>query len=860
MPNPKSNLSDVAILTKVNEGGIESLTPDELEYFAGMEEAKEVKKSLADAAVLKVKAEATGGKINASNFNGGYASRVEGKDASGEWLTSAQRKENFKKEKAVSFVNGKSDEKKGVGVGKNGSLALREPSKVAPEDIKGEEGKNEEIDKLKSILVPAFSKIEGHLQSILGTFRDQQKLGKKQDRKEDIIAEKGAKKGREGELEGKKPRGLQLAEKAVKPVKGIFEMIWDFVKNVLLGAALLGLLKIFENFDKIKKQVIGVVNNIIGFLNFLLEIIFGPILSPINALISGLNMGFSAIFDAINAVLAVFKQDPLDPWEIQPVQPPQIPTIPLPPEPKTSVQRAEGGGEVTNVTNVTNEGSDTSVQEDKEDGGNDVKDAISDSTGGIDETISQSEASLGDQISQTENLMNQIPDGEDASLPSEAETTPKDLTNILPSQEAETTPKDLTNILPSDNLNKGGNNLQIPKNKGGNNLQIPKDKGVVKGVQSAMGGGAIQRMQGGGKTKHVNASDISAAPSGSVTSQSGVKIGGMGPDTQLVAAQPGEIVMSKPAVQYHGANKLLAMNKEGGGTNKPKRGMVEGVQVSGMQGGGLVGGTPGTPRNPKNRKIFLHWSAGGHASNAGPYHQLFKASGAPRSTSVNYGADAGGHTGGHNTDSVGLGIAAMRKQKGAGHQGYVDWPTGSQLNAIVGESAALASAWGWSSGDVDKNVMTHGEWERHAVKTGRLSSPPERWDLDMLKDGPVTHPGGHFTTQKVHSKGGNTLRSAIKAKMAGMDPGLSGPDQLPETGPAVASVGNNTGTPSTSSPPGPPGSKTANVKVLPLPGPTGLAQAGSAAAADQARVSGFSAIDVNNLDLLPVRSIYNIVG
>ena len=97
MPNPKSNLSDVAILKKVNEGGIESLTPDELEYFAGMEEAKEVKKALADAAVLKVKAEVTGRKINASNFNGGYTSRVEGTDASGEYLTPAQRKENFKK-------------------------------------------------------------------------------------------------------------------------------------------------------------------------------------------------------------------------------------------------------------------------------------------------------------------------------------------------------------------------------------------------------------------------------------------------------------------------------------------------------------------------------------------------------------------------------------------------------------------------------------------------------------------------------------------------------------------------------------------------------------------------------------------
>ena len=43
-------------------------------------------------------------------------------------------------------------------------------------------------------------------------------------------------------------------------------------------------------------------------------------------------------------------------------------------------------------------------------------------------------------------------------------------------------------------------------------------------------------------------------------------------------------------------------------------------------------------------------------------------------------------------------------------------------------------------------------------------------------------------------------------------------------------------------------------------GPPGGSPPGSAAAADQARVNGFSAVDVNNLDLLPVRSIYNIVG
>ena len=70
---------------------------------------------------------------------------------------------------------------------------------------------------------------------------------------------------------------------------------------------------------------------------------------------------------------------------------------------------------------------------------------------------------------------------------------------------------------------------------------------------------------------------------GSITSDSGQTITGMGADTQLVALQPGEVVMSRPAVNYYGASNLLAMNKEGGGTNKPKAG-----KVMGMQGGGMV--------------------------------------------------------------------------------------------------------------------------------------------------------------------------------------------------------------------------------------------------------------------------------
>ena len=56
----------------------------------------------------------------------------------------------------------------------------------------------------------------------------------------------------------------------------------------------------------------------------------------------------------------------------------------------------------------------------------------------------------------------------------------------------------------------------------------------------------------------------------------------MGPDTQLIAAQPGEIVMSKKAVQAYGANNLLAMNKDAGGTNVPTMGSIRGFSGGGM--------------------------------------------------------------------------------------------------------------------------------------------------------------------------------------------------------------------------------------------------------------------------------------
>ena len=55
----------------------------------------------------------------------------------------------------------------------------------------------------------------------------------------------------------------------------------------------------------------------------------------------------------------------------------------------------------------------------------------------------------------------------------------------------------------------------------------------------------------------------------------------------MIAAQPGEIVMSKSAVEKYGANFFLDLNRKGGGTNIPR--MVNNIQLA--QGGGIIRNT-----------------------------------------------------------------------------------------------------------------------------------------------------------------------------------------------------------------------------------------------------------------------------
>lgn len=137
--------------------------------------------------------------------------------------------------------------------------------------------------------------------------------------------------------------------------------------------------------------------------------------------------------------------------------------------------------------------------------------------------------------------------------------------------------------------------------EGKTRLEDTQDFGGMTGAP--ISGDMLGFNQGGlipvGSDKLYNVSNYFGRPieraSGKITSTTGTKIKGAGPDTQLIAAQPGEFIISKNAVNTYGSQFFMNLNKEGGGTNIPN--FVNNVQFA--QGGGMVGGMIGSPTSQK---------------------------------------------------------------------------------------------------------------------------------------------------------------------------------------------------------------------------------------------------------------------
>ena len=100
---------------------------------------------------------------------------------------------------------------------------------------------------------------------------------------------------------------------------------------------------------------------------------------------------------------------------------------------------------------------------------------------------------------------------------------------------------------------------QIKENSKSNNFKLPTKRG----------GGAINKLKNNPfmdflNPDKANVSDLLLDDTGIITKDSGEKIRGAGKDTQLIAAQPGEVVISKSAVDYFGGpDYFLKMNQMG---------------------------------------------------------------------------------------------------------------------------------------------------------------------------------------------------------------------------------------------------------------------------------------------------------
>ncbi len=702
-----------------------------------------------------------------------------------------------------SFVDDvKPEETKEQSQPKEDLIALPGTAEVKQEpEVQSEEEKEDKIGGIEKFLGGISDRL-AEIEKNLGDMLDmdaKELAGEKREASADRIqGEKQKKRKQESKLEkGLKGIGSSITEKVTKPAKNLLMEIIKFFVMIFLGNAVKKLIEFIDNPMMIFNPFINFINGFIGMINNILNMMFGGIIDPINSMIGFMNGGITNLENAINGIFGLFgeqeEEDKIKLPKIPEAQVPQIPKIPLfePKEESSSEEKAppvqgmKGGGL------VVNQGPTYNVKQ--EVGGyTEGGQVINQNVGGYKE---------GGQVT---------------------------------------------------NINLGG----VGGWKGGSMSVSPRVSGFKGGgevkpiynflspITGFVGGGSVTNTNfgysgGGSVTGNVtnNASNFSDSSSvtnttlgytggGSITSSSGQTITGMGPDTQLIAAQPGEIVMSKKAVQTYGANNLLAMNKEAGGTNIPTRGSIKG-----FSGGGMVevSGTGNTVEGTLKLKDAAGKQVGKTYSAISGTYAGMSVPQSKRSTTRNAPMPDGTYS------------LTGFQQHGAypGLPGIGHWST-----YVNNGSGSIGSRSGLM---LHNDIGSNGTLGCIGVELGGVAGT--KAEQEFLE-----------TYKKVNPQ---TIKVAL---------GGSGGDSS-EVSPVNASTATRAATPdnsvkkaSVSSPsaqavPGPPPLQgTGSVGVLPAPGQQQNAPPNSGTSAGQKQVPSFSSRDHGNTEFIVIKSIYNIVG
>jgi hypothetical protein len=212
-----------------------------------------------------------------------------------------------------------------------------DPKKLLPGTAEAPEKKIEDIAEeqkedskelrkfLMGDLFEAVQNINTSLNEILSLMQKQSELDKKTSEKGRIEGQKQSKKKREGELEsGVDKNSKKLLDKVVKPFTSLFDLIKNFLVNVLLGSAAMWLFDIIKNPRKLLVPIQKLIDGIFNFFNGFVKWIDNNLIQPIRNFIDAINNGIAGFVNQLNSALKLIPGGPQ-------VDSPQLPNIPAAP-------------------------------------------------------------------------------------------------------------------------------------------------------------------------------------------------------------------------------------------------------------------------------------------------------------------------------------------------------------------------------------------------------------------------------------------------------------------------------------------------------------------------------------------------
>jgi len=193
--------------------------------------------------------------------------------------------EAFKKGTAIGGF------KKATAIGdkKGGALTVRPSSSLVPSSLKPEENEEsveEDKKEKKESVVKILSDISKTVNSILKTLKQKNKLDKKTSKQDRLKAERDKRALAEKNLEKRFTSIKNFAQKMIKPLMGPFDALINFIKNIILGKIVLGIIDWFGNPDNQQK-----VQSFIRFLKDWWPALITAVLlfaTPLGGIIAGI--------------------------------------------------------------------------------------------------------------------------------------------------------------------------------------------------------------------------------------------------------------------------------------------------------------------------------------------------------------------------------------------------------------------------------------------------------------------------------------------------------------------------------------------------------------------------------------------